>query len=400
MARSPLLQGSFARYLAADFITVTGNWAQNVSLAIVVLDVSGSPLVTGIALSLRQLPLLILGPLVGPILDRYNRARLVAVSEVAGALLAGIFFLVIWRDQASTEAVLALAALAGIPNIINMPGRAALIGDLVPDESLRAATSYANTGSSLGRVVGPGVATVVLAAGGPAWVFLINAISFVPAAALFNSTSSGSTQRRSKQGVDRLTIRGAMREPKIASVLVLVFSIALLVLNTPVILLTLLRHDLGSGEAVYGSLLVLVAITGIVGALGIGRTPWPAAPTLLFCSLAMGIALVGSGMAISNWMLAGTMGTIGLGVGAFSTTASSTLQEVTEPERRGRVMALYASAFSGVAPIGATLAGALTSVLGPRWAFSVCGLSVCGAAVWTATTLQASPRPSQETSTL
>lgn len=385
---SLLGRGPFRWYLAALAITVTGNWAQNVALALVALDESGSATVVGLALSLRYLPLLLLGPWVGKHLDRYRKANIVAVAQAVAGTLTLAFFLAAIADAMSTALILVYSVGAGLCTVADVPSRVAMIGELVERATISKATATASVASVLGRVIGPAVATAIMTVSSPDWVFLVNAVSFFVTARIFRGVGAASVGRSHIEATPgHRSLRSVLRSTELSVPLAMALAMALFVLNTQVVLLVLLTEVLDRPESSYGMLLVVMGVGGAVGAVTGGRVR---APTVSFLAAVTAVAglllLVLSAAGFTAVVVAGALG--GAVVGLFSTAASTYLQLAASDHERGWIMSLQEAAFTGAAPVGAAIAGVMTEVLGARQTFvgyAVAVLAVAGIGVVTAT---------------
>ena len=151
---------------------------QNLAVPYVLYEVTESAFWVGLATFTQFLPAMVLGPLAGSIADRFDRRRVLLVTQSLMAAAA----LALWAAWASGVRsagwILALVTLAGIFGGINIPSWQAFINDLTPREDLLSAVTLNSLQFNAARALGPGIAGVLLATFGPSWAFLVNAVSF------------------------------------------------------------------------------------------------------------------------------------------------------------------------------------------------------------------------------
>ncbi len=381
-ARSGARSGErFRRYLVAVAVTVSGNWAQNVVMAIVALDVSDSALVAGLAISLKQLPLLLIAPMAGRFIDDRSKSLLVARAQTGAGLLTFALFAAAVGGALSTPLILAYALALGMFSVIDVPARVALIADLVPEGRISRATSAANTASALGRVIGPAVAAVMIAAVSTNAVFALNAFSYLVTASLFLSLRTEPTPIAGPTGEHRTSTRQLLKSSTFLPVYVLVFVVAVLVVNSQVVLLVLIRDVLRVEEGRYGVLLFVLGVGAVAGTLATGRLASPRVGQLALVTLIAGCALLVIAWASEFLVVAIAATVAGVAVGSFATASSTYLQLKSASTGRGQALALFEALFTGASPIGAALAGVFAEAFGAPRTLTVFGLVVTSVAL-------------------
>jgi MFS family permease len=156
-----------------------GTWMETVAMGVYVTQTTGRAESTGAIVALSFLPAVILGPLGGALADRFDRRTYAAVGAVLQALLAGVLTLLAFRHELSIPVIGVISFLNGCVGTLTNPAFSALLAELVPPRELHLATSLSSAQFNLGRVIGPTLAAVVLATGGPAWALLANTVSFL-----------------------------------------------------------------------------------------------------------------------------------------------------------------------------------------------------------------------------
>lgn len=381
---SESLPDYYRRYLLALGATITGNWAQNVALAVIAYTVSQSGVVVGVVVSSRQVPLLVLGPLVGRYLDRWRRARAIALTEYGGGIISALFALLLALDLVDTGGVIALGASLGILSSIGVPARQALIGDLVTPDLVSKATSSANLASAIGRIVGPAIAAVLLSTTVEEWVFLVNSLSYVVAGLLFSTLghdAAGARVPKGAEGAASVSPLEILRLPGLGPALGLVLTVSVLVMNAHVVLLVLTEDLFLAPGAYYGLLVAALGLGGVIGTVAAGRIRRPTVRQLSSAALVSGVVLFATGVVGVFIVLIALALVGGFLAGAFATMSATYCQLKSPTARRGQVMALYAAVFTGASPLGAPLAGFLVDAVGAKVALLVLGATTMGIAL-------------------
>jgi MFS family permease len=233
-------------------------------------------------------------------------------------------------------------------------------------------------------MIGPAVAGFMIAAVGTGWVFLINALSFVGVLLSLFALRLDRLHRQARDGRGGAGgllegWRYVWRRPDIKASLLMLFLIGTFGINFPVFISTMSVGVFHTGAGEFGLLSSMLAIGSVAGALLSARREKPG---LLVMTAAAGIFGVGFCLAAAmpNYGLFGcTLIIIGLSAQTFTTTCNVSLQLSTEPNMRGRVIALFLAIAVGATPIGAPLVGWVADTLGPRWALLVGAASGFGA---------------------
>jgi MFS family permease len=170
---------NFRRFWLGAFVSNVGTWMETIAVGVWVTQSTGRGGWTATVAALMYFPALVFGPLGGAIADRRDRRQLVAWLTWAQLLLAATLAALALLGRLSLPAVSVLAFLSGCANALLAPVSSALLSELVPREDLLSALSLSSAQYNLGRIVGPGLAALVMAMGGLGAAFALNALSFV-----------------------------------------------------------------------------------------------------------------------------------------------------------------------------------------------------------------------------
>ena len=369
-------------YAAGAFISNIGTWmgrvAQDWLVLTEVTDHSSSAL--GIVTGLQFLPFLLLAPWTGVVADRMSKRRLLAITQTSLALSALALGIVTVAGQAQLWMVYVAALWTGVATAFDNPARQTVVSEMVPRERLTNAVSLNSASFNAGRLVGPGVAGLTIAAFGTGWTLVINTFTFVAVL-----VALGSMRRSELRPAPRLArSKGAIREGvryvrsrrDIQLVMVLVFVLGTFGMNFQVTTALMATKVFGKGPQEFGLLGSIMAIGSLAAALLSARRREARLRVLL-------VALVGFTLATGLAAVAPTYPTFAIalvpcGLTALTalTTANAMVQTRVTPEMRGRVMALYMAIFMGGTPIGAPIIGWIGDVWGARWTIAIGTIAV------------------------
>ncbi|MCR2809263.1 MULTISPECIES: MFS transporter [unclassified Microbacterium] len=184
---SALAVPNYRRFIAGQGISLIGSWTETVAQGVLVLTMTGSAFDLGLVAAVRYLPVLLLAPYAGVLVDRHDRRRTLLVTQTALALLALGFGIVILTGHHSLMLALLVAVVFGVLTAVDNPARMALIPELVGREVLHSAVTLNSILANVGRGVGPLVAAALIGTVGLGWCFIANAASFTLVIALLLS---------------------------------------------------------------------------------------------------------------------------------------------------------------------------------------------------------------------
>lgn len=338
----------------------------------------------GIVMALQFGPHMLLLPVTGFAADHLNRRKLLLATQAAMGVLALGLGLLTLSGHVQLWHVYIFAFLLGCATAFDSPARQTFVGDLVPDEDLSNAVGLNSTSFNAARMIGPAVAGVLIAVVGTGWVFVLNAASFLAVIGSLNLMRVSELRPRERAVRTRGSFvegfRYVWRRPDLKAALFMLFLVGTFGLNFPIFISTMSVGVFHAGSREYGLLTSVMAIGTVAGALlAAGR----ARPRLEL--LAGSAALFGAGCLLAAVMPTyGWFGlalvVIGVASQTFTTTTNTTVQLSTEPQMRGRVMAILLAIALGGTPIGAPIVGWVADVMGPRWALGIGGLAGLAAA--------------------
>ncbi|HET8601095.1 MAG TPA: MFS transporter [Segeticoccus sp.] len=382
---------NYRLYWTGALVSNIGTWMGRVSQDWLVLTdlTHHSSTDLGTVTALQFLPLVLLAPWAGAITDRFPKRRILFITQSALAVTSLLTGLLIITGVVQLWHIFALAFLQGVATAVDNPGRQTFVSEMVPRESLSNAVSLNSASFNAARLIGPGVAGLVIAAVGTGPSFFVNTLSFVAVLlALWRMRTSElrPAPRTAGRGSIREGARYVKNRPDIILIMVLVFMLGTFGMNfqlTTALMATQVFHK-GAGE--YGLLGSIMAIGSLAGALLAARRAHPRLRILLIALSGFAIATLVAATAPSYWMFAIFLVPTGLFSITVLTSANSMVQLGVDPAMRGRVMALYMAIFMGGTPIGAPVIGWIGDAFGARWTILIgtfaVAVSVVGAAAY------------------
>jgi len=368
-------------FFTGQVVSLAGTWMQNVALAWLVLELSGSPLAIGALAFWRFIPFTLFSLAAGVVADRLETRKLVMATQAAAMVISIALAVVTLTGTATLPIVYVLAALGGVALAFDAPGRQSLTFQLVGRRELPNAVAL-NSGLFNGsRVIGPAIAGLIIAAVGTGACFVINAFSFLAvlaALAIVRGDELYPVERDpSARVVDGLRRAFAFvwNNPQLRSILAVVTIVSTVGFNFHVLVPLLAADTLHVGPEGFGLLSASFGLGALVGALttaSFREASWRlfATGTTSFGVLALALAPV------QNAILAGfLLFAIGIAFTLFTANANALVQLGAPDHLRGRLIGLYLFAFLGLAPVGGLFAGWLASMGGTALAFTVAGLT-------------------------
>src|SRR5262245_55250143 len=174
-----LEERDFRIFWLGQLVSVTGTWMQTVAQGWLVLELSGSPFVLGVAAAARSVPVLLLAFPAGIVADRFDRRKIVIATNVVAAIASTILGVLAVANRVDVPIILVIAAILGVTNAFEMPARQSYVSELIGRERLANAIALNSLLFNAARVVGPAIAGILVAVVGPGWAFILNGISFI-----------------------------------------------------------------------------------------------------------------------------------------------------------------------------------------------------------------------------
>jgi MFS family permease len=371
---------NFWPYFAGNLLSNCGTWFQNIAQAILIYRLTGSTFFVGVVNFAQFAGVFLLAPFAGSAADRFDRRRLVVLTQVGAVVVTAGLAALQGAGLATAPVVIVLTGLLGLTFALAIPAIQAMVPDLVDPEHLAAALALSSVTFNLARAIGPVLGAVVVARLGIAAAFGLNSLSYL---ALIGGLLAvrPAQARRSAGSAPRWRESVRMVRDDVALVALLLVVAAISVTQDPVSTLTP-----GFSSEVFHRADTLTGV--LVGAFGLGAAV--AAATIAgrpgdpVRRLAPGCACMGLGMLAFAAAPTAPVALLALLVGGFgfmvtNTGATTALTMEAAPEQRGRVMAMWSLGFLGTRPPASLADGAVASAAGLRTAAVVLTVPVLAA---------------------
>ncbi|MEO8827083.1 MFS transporter [Lapillicoccus sp.] len=377
-------------YASGSIVSNVGTWMGRVGQDWLVLtqltDHSSSSL--GLVTGLQFLPFLILAPFTGMIADRFPKRRIMFVTQSFLGLSALSLAVLTLTGHVQLWHVFLIAFLQGVATAVDNPARQTFVSEMVPRDRLANAVALNSASFNAGRLIGPGVAGLLIAATSTGWALLVNGLSFgfvLLSLLRLNTRELAPSPRARGKGQIRQGVAYVRSRPDIMLIMGLVFVLGTFGMNFQITTALMATQQFHQGPTEYGLLGSVMAIGSLAGALLAARRKMPRLRVLLVALVGFTVASGLSAIAPNYELFALALIPTGLASLTALTTANAMVQTSVDAQMRGRVMALYMAIFMGGTPLGAPLIGWIGEVFGARWTIGIgtvaVGLSLVAVAV-------------------
>jgi len=379
---------NFQLFFSGQLISLIGTWMQTVAQSWLVYRLTGSSLLLGSVGFASQFPVFVVAPLGGIVADRYNRHRVVIATQSASMILAFILAILTLSSRVQIWQIFVLAALLGVVNAFDLPARQSFIVDMVGKEDLMNAIALNSSMFNAARIVGPAVAGVLVARIGEGWCFLANGLSYIAVIVglllmrpprPYYLGSSASPLEHFVEG-----FRFAWGNAPIRALLLLLGLVSLVGMPYTVLMPIFADRILHGGARGLGILMGATGVGALLGALTLatrqgvrGLSRWVA-----FSCAGFGLSLVLFALSRVFWLSTALLLPVGFCMMLEMSSSNTLIQSMVPDQLRGRVMAMYAMVFMGLAPFGALFAGASAERIGSPRTVIVGAAAAAVGAVW------------------
>nr|MBA2555410.1 MFS transporter [Geodermatophilaceae bacterium] len=350
---SSLRVRNYRLFATGSLVSNTGTWMQRVAQDWLVLELSdNSGVALGLVTALQFGPILFFGMYGGMLADRYDKRTLLFATQAAMGLLALGLGLLDVVNVVELWHVYVLATGLGIATALDTPIRQAFVSELVGPGRLANAVGLNSSTFNAARLVGPGVAGLLIAAFSTGPVFLLNAASFaftLLALARMRPEELFTSARLARgKGQLREALHYVRARPDLLLPMVLVFIVGTFGLNFQLTTALMAREVFKLDASAFGLLGSCVAVGSLTGALlSTRRRTRPRLRLLIGAALGFGVLEMIAGVMPTFASFAILLVPTGAAALTFIIAANSSVQLGTDATMRGRVMALYLLFFMG-----------------------------------------------------
>ncbi|MDP4213414.1 MAG: MFS transporter [Bacteroidota bacterium] len=363
---------NYRLYFIGQSVSLLGTWMQKTAVSWVVYTLTHSKFMLGVTLFATLFPSFLFSFLGGVASDRYNRYKLLLLTQIVSMIQALLLTTLIFFKHYTVWEILALSVLLGIINAFDVPARQSLVYDMVHKKDLPNALALNSSMVNLSRLIGPGIAGIVIEKWGNDICFGLNSLSFLAViiSLLFMRLPRYIPNPRTKNVVGQ--VRDGLiyiaKTPDIAFVLKMLALISLFVMPFGT-LIPVYAKDIFHGTAsTFGIIDSFIGLGAFSGALFLASLK-PGSD--LRKVLAVNTFIFGLGLLLFSHIPYYPMALIFASIAAFGmmsqfTISNTLIQTTVDPPMRGRVISLYAMVLFGLQPLGALLIGLISERIGVK----------------------------------
>jgi len=379
---------NYRLYFAGQGISVLGTWLTRFATAWMAYRLTGSPLILGLVGFFGQAPTSLIAPFAGVLVDRWDRHRVIVMTQVAAMLQSAALAVFALTGTMTVWHLLVLGAVQAVINGFDMPARQSFLGQMIDDRAdLPNAIALNSSIVNSARLIGPVIAAVLVDLFGEGICFSIDAASYLAVIASLLMMRVAKRPLRVRTGSVRAELADGLRYvwnlPLIRWVLLLLASSSVLAGAYGTLLPVVAATTLHGGPHTLGFLMGSAGCGALAAALYLASRSSIGGLTTVIqrCALGLALSMIALGAATTMWLAMPLLFVLGMCMMMQLAATNTLVQTLVEDRMLGRVISLYAVAFFGGAPVGALLEGALASQIGALHTFAVAGVASLACAV-------------------
>jgi MFS family permease len=370
-------------YFSGLMVSVSGTWMQTTAQAWLVLQLTHSPLALATVASLQFLPIMLFSLVGGALADRFPRRKVLFFTQAMAASQAILLGTLVLTNTVTIWHIYGLAITLGLINALDMPLRQSFVSELVPLDVLPSAVALNSMAQNLGRILGPALGGVVLAAFGVSTAFYLNALTFsgtLIALLLIDRSQMFMPKAKAKAGVFRDIGQGISYVRKQPSVLFLLIATAFTGMfgqNFTTVIPLVSEYLVKADAAQFGLLNSCLGSGSLLSAIVLTSRGAPSVMRILIAGSAFGLALVAVSFSTNLWLSCVLFAIVGCAYVTYTASVQTSMQMQAPPEMRGRFASMISLLSGGSSPIGQLLTGAIAGGVAVWVAIFFNGLMCC-----------------------
>jgi MFS family permease len=362
---------NYRLFFGGQGISLIGTWIQQIAMSWLVYRMTNSAFLLGVVGFSGQIPSFVLAPFAGVLIDRWNRHRILILTQSLATIQAFLLSALDLTGKMAIWHIILLSVFLGLVNAFDMPTRQAFVVEMVENsEDLGNAIALNSLLFNGARLLGPSIGGILISLVGEGMCFLLNGLSFF---AVIIALLAMKIKPRFIQAQTSHVIKG-LREgftytfgfPPIRALLFLLGLVSLAGMPYTVLMPIFAKNILQGGPHTLGFLMGASGIGALVGAIYLAsRTNVLGLGKLIMIALNIfGIGLIAFGFSRIFLISFIFMVFVGFGMMVQMASSNTIIQTIVEEDKRGRVMSFYTMAFMGTVPFGSLLAGSIASKIG------------------------------------
>jgi MFS family permease len=388
---------NYRLFFGGQFVSLIGSWISMTATSWLVYRLTGSAMALGVVGFAGQFPGFVLGPFAGAYLDRWDRHRVLVVTQIILMCQSFALAFLTFTGHITVPVIIALNAVQGLVHAFDMPARQAFLTTMITDrDDLANAIALNSSMFNAARLVGPSVAGVMIATAGETWCFFVDGVSYL--AVIIALVAMKDVRRLDSPdthtGIVEHLLEGwryVFGFRPIRSLMLQLAWLCLVAMPFSVLMPVFADKILGGGADTLGFLMAASGLGALSGALwlttrksvvGLGR--------VIVCNtVVFGFGLMGFALSRSLPVSLVFMVVVGFGMMVQMASTNTVIQTIVDEGKRGRVMSFYTMAFLGTAPFGSLLAGWISTRIGAPRTVLLSGVLCMATALWFARELPA-----------
>jgi MFS family permease len=385
---------NYRLYFFGQSISLIGTWITRLASSWLVYRLTDSELLLGLVTFVGQIPSLVLSPIAGVYIDRWNKHRVLVITQVLAMCQSAVMAFLTLTGRITVADVMVLQGIQGLINAFDTPARQSFVVQMVEDRAdLPNAIALNSALVNGSRMIGPAIGGLLIAAVGEGWCFALDACSYI----FVVGSLLAMHVPFAVKAADRTPIITALTAgfryvsgfAPVRSGLLLVALISMLGMPYQVLMPVMASEVLGGGANTLGILMTATGLGALGGSVylasrhtvvGLGRRIAQAA--MLF-----GAALLAFSASTNLWLSLAVLPLTGVGFIVTIAATNTVVQSVVPENLRGRVMSFYTVAFLGTAPVGSLIAGFAAERIGAPVTIAIGGAACVIGGAWFYTTL-------------
>ena len=364
---------NYRLFFGGQSVSLIGTWVTRIATSWLVYRLTGSELLLGVVAFCSQVPLLILAPIAGVLVDRWDRHRILVITQILSAVQSAVLAVLALTHVITVAEVIVLQLVQGVINSFDTPARQSFVVEMVEDrEDLPNAIALNSSMINASRIIGPSIGGLLIATVGEGWCFGADAISYLAVIASLLMMRRTPTARANVDTRMIEELRTGWKYvagfPPVRAMLMIVGLVGFMGTPYATLMPVIAAKVLHGGPHTLGILMTSSGIGALAGTLYLAsrRTVVGLSKVIVAATVGLSLGLIAFSFSRSLWLSVILLPIVGAGMMVQAASVNTILQTVVEERLRGRVMAFYSVAIMGMQPVGSLLSGIVAERIGAQ----------------------------------
>lgn len=358
-------------FISGQAVSRIGTWMERTAVSWVVYEMTHSTFMLGLTVFASQFPSFLFSLYGGIIADRYDRKKIVTITQIASMLQASILAVIVLLGHAEVWQILALVTSLGVINAFDIPARQTLMHQLIErPEDLSNAVALNSSVVNIARLAGPALAGLILSKLGAGICFSINALSYLAVLISIIFLKLKPQERKVKKQSNFKEIKEGLKylktHPQIAPLTLYIGVISLLVLPFNTLLPEFAKKIFHGDAQTFGYISSCIGTGALIGTIFLAslNNESKKSIVLLINALVLGVSLIFFSLVDNLNIALGISLVAGFTALTQTTICLTIIQTRSDPDMRGRMISLFAMALFGMLPLGGLIIGWISHQIG------------------------------------